>query len=84
MIVIMCFNTFKYFTILFVFNISEINIDTRNLLFEDVRVKDRPRQIEFMGIPFIIMGRKKFDCPHGVDRDRSLNKKRLDEEVEHT
>ena len=35
-----------------------------------------------MGIPFIIMGKKKFDCTHGVDRNRSLKKKRLDEKVE--
>ena len=28
------------------------------------------------------MGKKKFDCTHGVDRNRSLNKKRLDEKVE--
>ena len=37
-----------------------------------------------MGIPFIIMGKKKFDCTHGdgVDRNRSSKKKRLDEKVE--
>ena len=35
-----------------------------------------------MGIPFIIMGKKKFDCTYGVDRSRSLKKKRLDERVE--
>ena len=70
------------FTILFVFNISEIDIDTHKLLFEDVRVKDRPKQIEFIGIPFIIMGKKKLGCTHGVDRNRSLKKKRLDEKVE--
>ena len=35
-----------------------------------------------MGIPFIIIGKKKFDCTHGVDRNRSLKKKRLDEKVE--
>ena len=52
------------------------------MLFEDVRVKDRRKQIEFMGIPFIIMGKKKFDCTHEVDRNRSLTKKRLDEKVE--
>ena len=51
------------------------------LLFEDVRGKDRPKQIEFMGIPFIIMGKKKFDCTHGVKRNRSLKKKILDEKV---
>ena len=73
---------FQYFRILFVFNISEIDIDTHKLLFEDVRVKDRPKQIEFMGILFIIMGKKKFDCTYGVDRSRSLKKKRLDERVE--
>ena len=73
---------FQYFRILFVFNISEIDIDTHKLLFEDVRVKDRLKQIEFMGIPFIIMGKKKFDCTYGVDRSRSLKKKRLDERVE--
>ena len=52
------------------------------LLSEDVRVEDRPKQIEFISIPFIIMGKKKFDCTHGVDRNRSLKKKRLDEKVE--
>ena len=57
-------------------------MDTQKLLFEDVRVKDRPNQIEFMGIPFIIMGKKKFDCTHRVDRNKSLKKRRLDEKVE--
>ena len=52
------------------------------LLSEDVRVEDRPKQMEFISIPFIIMGKKKFDCTHGVDRNRSLKKKRLDEKVE--
>ena len=34
----MCvYNICEYFTILFVFNISEIDIDTHKLLFEDVR-----------------------------------------------
>ena len=35
-----------------------------------------------MGIPFIIMGKKKFSSTHGVDRNRSLKKTRSDEKVE--
>ena len=66
-------NTLQYFL--------SLNIDTHKLLFEDVRVKDRLKQIEFMDIPFIIMGKKKLDCTHGVHRNRSLKKKRLDEKV---
>ena len=69
------------FTILFLFYISEIDIDTHKLLFTTAKVKDLPKQIEFMGIPFIIMGKKKFDCTHGVKRNRSLKKKILDENV---
>ena len=65
-----------------IFNISEIDINTHKLLLEDGRVKDRPRQIKFMDIPLIIMGKKKFDCTYGVDRNRSLKKKILDEKVE--
>ena len=57
-------NTLQYFL--------SLKIDTHKLLSEDVRVKDRPKQIEFMGIPFIIMGKKKFDCTHGVITNRSL------------
>ena len=71
----------QYFRILYNIFLS-LNIDTHKLLFEDVRVKDHLKQIEFMGIPFIIMDKKKFDCTHGVDRNRSLKKKRLDEKVE--
>ena len=67
-------NTLQYFL--------SLNIDTQKLLSEDVIVKDRRKQIEFMGIPFFIMGKKKFDCTHGVDRNRSLKKKRLDGKVE--
>ena len=79
----MCvYNICEYFTILFVFNISEIDIDTNKLLFEDVRVKDRPKHIAFMGTPFIIMGKKKFDCTHGANRNISLKKRRLNEKVE--
>ena len=68
------YNTLQYFL--------SLNIDNHKLIFEDVRVKDHLKQIEFMGIPFIIMDKKKFDCTHGVDRNRSLKKKRLDEKVE--
>ena len=35
-----------------------------------------------MGIPFIIMGKKEFNCTHEGDRNRSLKKTRLDEKVE--
>ena len=35
-----------------------------------------------MGIPFIIMGKKKFGCTHGVKRNSSLMKKMLDQKVE--
>ena len=75
-------NTLENFAILFVFNISEIDINTHKLLFEDVRVKDGPKQIEFMAISIITMGKKKFDCTHGVKRNRSLKKKILVEKVE--
>ena len=44
--------------LLFVFNASEIDIDTRKLLFEDAIIKDPPKQIQFMDIPFVIMARK--------------------------
>ena len=71
----------QYFRILYNIFLS-LNIDTHKLLFEDVRVKDHLKQIEFMGIPFIIMDKRKFDCTHGVDRNRSVKKKRLDEKVE--
>ena len=47
-----------------------------------MRVEDRPKQIEFIVIPFIIMDKKKFDSTHGVDGNRTLKKKRLDEKVE--
>ena len=80
--VIMCLQYCLILTILFVFNVSKIDIDTHKLLFEDVRVKDCPKEIEFMGILFIIMSKKNFDCTHGFDRNRSLKKKRLNENVE--
>ena len=51
-------------------------------MFEDVTVKDPLKQIEFMDIPFIIMSKKKFECTHGVGRNRSLKKKNLDGEFE--
>ena len=57
------------------FVLFEIYLDTHKLLFQDVRGKDRPKQIEFMGIPFIIMGNRKFDCTHGVKRNRLLFKR---------
>ena len=57
------------YTILPVFDISEIDIDTHKLLFEDVRVNDRPKQMELIGILFIITGKEKIDCTQGVDRN---------------
>lgn len=44
--------------VFFVFNAPKIDIDSHKLLFEDIRVKDRLKQIELMGIPLIIMARK--------------------------
>ena len=59
----------QYFRILYN-TFSEIDIDTHKLLFEDVRIKDRPKQIEFKGIPFMIVGKKKIHCTYGFDRNK--------------
>ena len=37
------------------------------MLFEDVQRKDSATQIPFTGTPFIILGKKKLGCTHGVD-----------------
>ena len=46
-------------------------------LFEDGQRKNSATQISFTGTPFIILGKKKLDSTHGVDRCISSKRKRL-------
>ena len=48
--------------------VVEVSIGKRKILFDDVQRKDSTTQIPFTGTPFIIIGKKKLDCTHGVDR----------------
>ena len=47
------------------------------MLFGDVQRKNSVTQIPFTETPFIILGKKKSDCAHGVDRCISSKRKRI-------
>ena len=47
------------------------------ILFEDGHRKNSATQISFTGTPFIILGKKKLDLTHGVDRCISSKRKHL-------
>ena len=66
----------------FILNTSEFVIDTQKLFFEDATVKDRSKQTEFISMLSIFTGKKKFESSHGSVENRSLKKKRLDENIE--
>ena len=69
----------KYF-ILANFNL-DVDIKGHAILFEDIKRGHSARQIHFTGIPFIIMGMKRLDCVHGVDRCVSSKKKRTENKM---
>ena len=47
------------------------------MLFGDVQRKNSVTQIPFTETPFIILGKKKSGCAHGVDRCISSKRKRI-------
>ena len=57
--------------------VVEVSIGKREMLFGDVQRKNSATQIPFTETPFIILGKKKLDCTHGVDGCISSKRKRL-------
>ena len=43
--------------------------------------KGSTQQIPFTGVPFVILGMKRLDYSHGVDRCTSTKKKRLERKI---
>ena len=52
---------------------------SHKILWEDPR-DIKGAKIRFTGVPFIILGRKVFDCQHGKDRKAGEKRKREDAE----
>ena len=50
-------------------------------MFEDIKRKNLTYQIPFTSIPVVILGKKKMDCTHGVDRCISTKKRILEEKI---
>lgn len=53
----------------------EFELRGHKILFEDIKSDRYLQQISFTGIPFIILGKKRYDCTHGVDRGISTKRK---------
>ena len=51
-------------------------------MFQDIKRRNSTYQIPFTGIPFVIIGKKKTDCIHRVDRCISTKKRTLEEKIE--
>ena len=60
------YNFVKYF-IFTNFNL-DVDIKGHATLFEDIKRGYSARKIHFTSVPVIIMGMKRLDCAHGVDR----------------
>ena len=58
-----------------VFPFLEFELRGHKVLFEDMKNDKYLQQISFTGIPFMILGKKRYDCTHGVDRGISTKKK---------
>ena len=61
--------------------VLDVNVKGHAILFEDIKRGHSARQIYFTGVPFIIMGMKRLDCTHGVDRCVSSKKKRMENTI---
>ena len=59
----------------------DVELKGHSILFEDIKRRDANQQIHFIGVPFIIMGMKRLDCAHGVDRCISSKRKRMENKV---
>ena len=59
----------------------DVDIKGHAILFEDIKRGHSARQIHFTGVPFIIMGMKRLDCAHGVDRCVSSKKNRTENKI---
>ena len=59
----------------------DVELKGHSMLFEDIKRRDANQQIHFIGVPFIIMGMKRLDCVHGVDRCISSKRKRMKNKV---
>ena len=60
----------------------DVELKGHSILFEDIKRRDANQQIHFIGVPFIIMGMKRLDCVHGVDRCISSKRKRMENKIE--
>ena len=67
----------SYFVILF--TEKEQILAQHKVYFQDPKSSKGRDGIPFDGVPFIIIGRKQYDCQHGVDRHAGEKKKRLKE-----
>jgi len=68
------FSTFVFFI--------EFDIKGHKVLFEDRCINGKKRQIQFDGIPFVVLGTKSYDCVHGVDRAISRKRKQKKEHIQ--
>ena len=59
----------------------DVELKRHSILFEDIKRRDVNKQIHFIGVTFIIMGMKRLDCVHGVDRCISSKRKRMENKV---
>ena len=71
------FNRRKTLTPLLI--ILAVDIKPHKILFEDVKNVNSSRQIEFTGVPFVILGSKMMDCTHGIDHTLSRKRKKLEQ-----
>lgn len=53
----------------------------RKIYFEDSRIGSTRNKIPFDGCPYIVMGRKVYDCQHGVDRHAKDKKRKKDDKL---
>uniref|UniRef100_A0A7M5V9P8 Uncharacterized protein n=1 Tax=Clytia hemisphaerica TaxID=252671 RepID=A0A7M5V9P8_9CNID len=52
------------------------------IMYEDIKRQNSINQIPFTGYPFIVIGKKQFECTHGKDRNVKQKRKRKQEKLQ--
>lgn len=74
-------NKYRHVFVTNIYYFKEFDLSGRTILFEDIKNDKYLQQIPFTGVPFIILGKKRYDCTHGVDRGISTKKKYKEEKL---
>ena len=59
-----------------VYSLSEVGLKSKRLYWHEFIIENRIT-VKSNGVPFVMMGRKVYDCHHGRDRNMALKQKAM-------